>query len=93
MSQQTNNVEKHVAQEDAAIAIPDKEIVSINYDFSYFTYVLYLFVYISFLENSPQFLWGTRRSGRRHGRSTHYTGRCKFFYYHLISLVLFSTKI
>ena len=55
MSQQVN--EKHVAQEDAAIAIPDneKEIVSINYNFSYFTYVLYLFVYISFLENSPQF--------------------------------------
>ena len=78
MSQQVN--EKHVAQEDAAIAIPDneKEIVSINYNFSYFTYVLYLFVYISFLENSPQFPWGTRRSGRRHGRSTYHTGRCKF---------------
>ena len=55
MSQQINDVEKHVAQEDAAIAIPDKEIVSINYSSSYFIYILYLFVYISFLENSPQF--------------------------------------
>ena len=55
MSQQMNDAEKHVAQEDAAIAIPDKEIVSINYSFSYFIYILYLFIYISFLENSPQF--------------------------------------
>ena len=36
MSQQVNDVEKHTAQEDAAIAIPDKEIVSINYSSSYF---------------------------------------------------------
>ena len=83
------NVEKHVAQEDAAIAIPDKEIVSINYSSSYFIYVLYLFVYISFLDNSPQFPWGTRRSrssGRRkeHGRSTHHTRRCKF-----LNIILF----
>ena len=84
MSQQVNDVEKHVAQEDAAIAIPDKEIVSINYSSSYFIYVLYLFVYISFLENSPQFPWGTRRSGRRHGRSTYHTGRCKF-----LNIILF----
>ena len=55
MSQQVNDVEKHVAQEDAAIAIPDKEIVSINYNFLLFhLYFTYLF-YISFLEKSPQF--------------------------------------
>ena len=57
MSQQVNDVEKHVAQEDAAIAIPDKEIVSINYSFLLFhlySSLIYLF-YISFLENSPQF--------------------------------------
>ena len=54
MSQQVNDVEKHVAQEDAAIAIPDKEIVSINYifliSFIFFTYFIF-----HFLENSPQF--------------------------------------
>ena len=38
MSQQMKE-EKHVAQEDAAIAIPDEEIVSINYIFSYFIYI------------------------------------------------------
>ena len=56
MSQQINasGAEKHVAQGDAAIA-DNKEIVSIIYNSSYFIYVLYLYVSISILENSPKF--------------------------------------
>ena len=40
MSQQVNTIEKNVAQEDAAIAIPDEEIVSINYISSFHLYSL-----------------------------------------------------
>ena len=40
MSQQVNTAEKNVVQEDAAIAIPDKEIVSINYISSFHLYSL-----------------------------------------------------
>ena len=54
MSQQVNTAEKHVPQEDAAIAIPDEEIVSINYIFSYFIYIL-LLIYLYFISrNLPQ---------------------------------------
>ena len=55
MSQQINasDAEKHVAKGNAAIA--DKEIVSIIYNSSYFIYILYLYVSISILENSPKF--------------------------------------
>ena len=56
MSQQMNNgasAEKNVAEGSAGIV--DKEIVSITYSSSYFIYVLYLFICISFLENSPKY--------------------------------------
>ena len=52
MSQQVNDVEKHVAQEDAAIAIPDEDIVSINYIFSFHLF-FYLFIYFIFRKLLP----------------------------------------
>ena len=43
MSQQMQ--EKNVAQEDAAIAIPDADIVSINYIFSFHFILLLIYLY------------------------------------------------
>ena len=48
MSQQVNNEEKYVAKEDAAIAIPDEEIVSINYIFSFHLYSLLIYFIFHF---------------------------------------------
>ena len=44
MSQQMQ--EKNVAQEDAAIAIPDADIVSINYIFSFHFILLLIYLFI-----------------------------------------------
>ena len=48
MSQQVNTTEKNVAQEDAAIAIPDEDIVSINYIFSFHFIYSFTYLFISF---------------------------------------------